>query len=167
VLASYDRHFYIYISCGRLEVSPGTPVSFTNKTYHNDKTEILLKVTLNTKILTLFSFLFGQNKSFLRSITGFEEWHWTQFMHNRLSVKTAKWIGVRVMVFNTTFNEISVMLWQLVLLVEEIGVARENDWPAASHWQTLSHKAVSSAPRKTDSELQYFSISLNSYIFKL
>jgi len=30
------------------------------------------------------------------------------------------------MVFNTTFNEISVMLWQLVLLVEEIGVAREN-----------------------------------------
>ena len=30
------------------------------------------------------------------------------------------------MVFNATFNNISVILWWLVLLVEEIGVAREN-----------------------------------------
>jgi len=29
-------------------VSPGTPVSFTNKTDHHDKTEILLKVALST-----------------------------------------------------------------------------------------------------------------------
>jgi hypothetical protein len=28
--------------------SPGTPVSSTNKTYHHDITEILLKVALNT-----------------------------------------------------------------------------------------------------------------------
>jgi len=28
--------------------SPGTPVSFTNKTDHHDITEILLKVALNT-----------------------------------------------------------------------------------------------------------------------
>ena len=28
--------------------SPGTPVSSTNKTNHHDKTEILLKVALNT-----------------------------------------------------------------------------------------------------------------------
>ena len=31
-------------------------------------------------------------------------------------------IRCRVMVFNTTFNNISVLLWQAVLLVEEIGV---------------------------------------------
>ena len=30
------------------------------------------------------------------------------------------------MVFNATFNNISVILWQLVLLVEETGVPREN-----------------------------------------
>jgi hypothetical protein len=30
------------------------------------------------------------------------------------------------MVFNTTFNNISVILWQSVLLVEETGVPREN-----------------------------------------
>jgi hypothetical protein len=30
------------------------------------------------------------------------------------------------MVFNTTFNNISVILWQSVLLVAETGVPREN-----------------------------------------
>ena len=38
-----------------------------------------------------------------------------------LSVK-----GVGVMVFNATFNNISVILWQSLLLVEEIGVPGEN-----------------------------------------
>jgi len=33
--------------------SPGTPVSTTNKTYHHNITEILLKVGLNTLTLTL------------------------------------------------------------------------------------------------------------------
>jgi len=42
---------------------------------------------------------------------------------------------VRVMVFNTTFNNISVISWQSVLLVEETGVPRENHRPVASHWQ--------------------------------
>jgi hypothetical protein len=31
------------------------------------------------------------------------------------------------MVFNATFNNILIMLWQSVLLVEETGVSREND----------------------------------------
>jgi hypothetical protein len=42
------------------------------------------------------------------------------------------------MVFNATFNNISVILWWLVLLVEEIGVAGENH-------QQVSDKLVSSA----------------------
>ena len=33
--------------------------------------------------------------------------------------------GVRVMVFNATFNNISVLLWRLVLLMEESGVLVE------------------------------------------
>ena len=48
-------------------------------------------------------------------------------------------LWVRVMVFNTTFNNISVISWQSVLLVEETVVPWENHQPAASHWQTLSH----------------------------
>ena len=51
------------------------------------------------------------------------------------------------MVFNATFNNISVISWTSVLLVEETKVPRESHWPAASHWQTLLHNVVSSTPR--------------------
>jgi len=37
---------------------------------------------------------------------------------------------VRVIVFNATFNNISVISWKSILLVEE---TRENHLPAASH----------------------------------
>jgi len=40
---------------------------------------------------------------------------------------------VSVMVLNATFNNISVISWRSVLLVEENGVPRENHRPAASH----------------------------------
>jgi hypothetical protein len=43
-----------------------------------------------------------------------------------------------VMVFNATFNNISVISWQSVLLVKEIGVSWENHWPAGGHWRTLA-----------------------------
>ena len=48
-------------------------------------------------------------------------------------------LGVSVMVFNTTFINISVIWWQSVLLVEETGVTTENHRPSASHLQTFSH----------------------------
>jgi hypothetical protein len=54
---------------------------------------------------------------------------------------------VRVMVFNPTFNNISVISWLSVLLVEETRVPEENHRPVGSHWQTLSHNVVSSTPR--------------------
>ena len=55
---------------------------------------------------------------------------------------------IRVMVFNVTFNDnnISVILWLSVLLVEETGVPGEIYRPVASHWQT-SHNEVLSTPR--------------------
>jgi len=37
------------------------------------------------------------------------------------------------MVLNSTFNNISVISWQSVLLVEETGVPGENHQPVASH----------------------------------
>ena len=47
------------------------------------------------------------------------------------------------MVFIVTFNNISVISWRSVLLMEETGVSGENHRPATSHWQTVSHNVVS------------------------
>ena len=52
------------------------------------------------------------------------------------------WFGF--MVFKTTFNNISAISWQIVLLMEETGA---NHRPVAGHWQNLSHNVVSSTPR--------------------
>ena len=43
---------------------------------------------------------------------------------------------VRVMVFDATFNNIWVISWRSVLLVEVSGVHGENRPPVAGHWQT-------------------------------
>ena len=53
---------------------------------------------------------------------------------------------VRAMMFHSTFNNISVISWRSVLLVEETGILGENNRPVASHCQTLSHNAISSTP---------------------
>jgi hypothetical protein len=50
------------------------------------------------------------------------------------------------MVFNATFNDISVISWWSVLFVAE---TRENHRSAASHRQTLSYNVVSSTHRQT------------------
>jgi hypothetical protein len=44
----------------------------------------------------------------------------------------------RFMLSNTTFSNISVISWLVVLMVEETGVLGENHRPVASCWQTLS-----------------------------
>jgi hypothetical protein len=51
------------------------------------------------------------------------------------------------MVFNATFNNILVISWRSVLMIENTGELGENEQPAASNRQTLSHKVVSSTPR--------------------
>jgi hypothetical protein len=45
-------------------------------------------------------------------------------------------VRVKVMVFNATFNNNSVISWRSVLFVEETGVTGENHRSATSHWQT-------------------------------
>ena len=56
------------------------------------------------------------------------EWHEKNSQYNRIG-----WF----MVFNATFNNISVISWWSVLLVKETGVSGENHWPVTSHWQTF------------------------------
>ena len=41
-------------------------------------------------------------------------------------------IRVRVLVFNSTFNDISVISWPSIVLMEESGILGENHRPAAN-----------------------------------
>jgi hypothetical protein len=63
---------------------------------------------------------------------------------------------VWLMVFDATFNNISVISWQSVLFVEETRVPGEKHWPVASCWKTLSHNVVSSTScHEQDSNSQF------------
>jgi hypothetical protein len=61
------------------------------------------------------------------------------------------------MVFSATFNNISVISWRSVLLVEETTVPGEYDRHFASHPNTLSHNVVSSTPRLSGDRTHSFS----------
>jgi hypothetical protein len=63
------------------------------------------------------------------------------------------------MVFNATINNISVILWQSVLLVEETGGPRENHRPVASHWQALSHNVVHENKFKHNNKYKFYVLS--------
>ena len=51
------------------------------------------------------------------------------------------------MVLNAILNNISVISWRSVLLLEDTGEPGENNRAVASHCQTLSHNVVSNTPR--------------------
>jgi len=53
------------------------------------------------------------------------------YIYLRVKAISSPWLGI--MLLNTTFNNISVISWRLVLLVEETGAFRENHTPATSH----------------------------------
>jgi hypothetical protein len=55
-----------------------------------------------------------------------------QTPHSQISLVASNQMG-RVIVFNATFNNISVISWRSVLLVEETGVPGENNLSAASN----------------------------------
>jgi hypothetical protein len=57
-----------------------------------------------------------------------------------------------VMVFNATFNNISIISWWSVLFVEETGVSGQNHRPAGSHRKTVSHNVVSSVALNTTTQ---------------
>ena len=69
-------------------------------------------------------------------------------------------LWIRVRVFTDTFNNILIISWRSVLLVEETGVPGENHRPAASHWQTLKITECSfkyiSHEQDSNSQLQWW-----------
>ena len=68
-------------------------------------------------------------------------------------LKSLVYLRVRVMVFNATFNNISVILGQSVLLVKETVIPREYQQSVASHGQTLSHNVVPRHEQGSNSQL--------------
>ena len=77
----------------------------------------------------------------------FITFHGHDSMVSELIIFHISYCLVRFMVCNATFNNISAISWRSVLLMEETGVHREYHRPVSSHWQALSHYAVSSTPR--------------------
>jgi hypothetical protein len=62
------------------------------------------------------------------------EWY---TMYDTIYLFTSNQKRVRVIVFNATSNNISVISWRQVLLVEETWIPEEKHRPVASHWRTL------------------------------
>jgi hypothetical protein len=62
---------------------------------------------------------------------------------------------VCLIVFKATFNNISVIWWLSVLLVEETGGPGENHRPVARHGQTLLQCCTSLPDRDSDSQHQW------------
>jgi hypothetical protein len=58
---------------------------------------------------------------------------WFMYSLDSIMFAVSKELRVRAMVFNATFNNISVISWRPVLLVEETGLLGENHRPVAIH----------------------------------
>ena len=82
-------------------------------------------------------------------------------------------IRVRIILFNATFNNISVISWRSVLLMDETKAPRETHSSAASHCQTLFFRVVSSTSghgnihmevllRKTKKKTPTLKVALNT-----
>ena len=66
-------------------------------------------------------------------------------------------VKARVIVFNATFNNISVISKRSVLLVEETGGPWEKHQPALYHWQTLPHDVFILSCHRFEANLNSFS----------
>jgi hypothetical protein len=70
------------------------------------------------------------------------------------------------MVFNATFNNISVRSWRSVLLVEETRIPEENHQAIDSHWQTSSHDVVPSTLRLSGIRTHNISGDMYWYMYR-
>ena len=90
----------------------------------------------------------GKWSIFIFSINELNEWIYIlDFLYGDLTLRGRHNCFWGFMVFNATSNNISVISWRTVILVEETGVSGENHRPVASHCQTSSHNVVSSTLR--------------------
>jgi hypothetical protein len=119
----------------------------------NSETTVYIEQIFNCQFS---SFARNRQNTFQQGVDSFRK-HVLLYCIRELLTKCIYFISwtalVWFMVFSATFNNISVISWRSVLLVEEIG---ENHRPVASQWQTFSHNAVSCTPhheRSSNSQL--------------
>jgi len=63
------------------------------------------------------------------------------------------------MVFNATFDNVSDILWQAVLLVDETGVPGENHRYVTSHWQTWLYNIVLTTCRHEQESISHLLVN--------
>ena len=93
----------------------------------------------------IFQCIIGFNIFWLRKAECLDD-SYRKFLSNTIGCieYTSPLVGLfMAMEFNATFNNISVISWRSVLLVDT-GISGENHRPASSHRQTLSNNIVSS-----------------------
>ena len=119
--------FIIVIMCVPFAFHISTFVSeITEQTYSNIFRYFILQSSTFNMMIVLFgnqTWLLGQ----FYFLIGY------YFKNLFLTNHICDWIVTGLIVFSATFNNISVILWQSVLLVEEIGVPGENHRPVTSH----------------------------------
>ena len=98
-------------------------------------------LTFSIKISTVFS------NTFLYNIINIENAFLFLIIERVVDIEFKFRVRVRVMMFNATFNNISVISWRSVLLMEVNGIHGDR-WPVVSHWYTWSYNALSSTPRQ-------------------
>ena len=84
-------------------------------------------------------FMVWGNKFVISFFNAIQE-NWYATKNNEFKVNIFFSFHYLIMVFNATFNNISVISWWSVLLLVE---TRENHWPVAIHWQTVLHTVLS------------------------
>ena len=157
VISVYDQLWHwLTIGIGRCFSKEHPVYLLFIKTDHDDITKILLKMVLNdlnhnhtpllmdkkTKLVPDvgdYSLISGLNKTDF--ILCYRSWGNNDDTTGVIRRFFVCWF-VCLMVLNATFNNISVISWRSVLLVEEAGGSGENHRPLASHWQTSSHNVV-------------------------
>ena len=96
-----------------------------------------LKLLVENFLFPIFRMLLPQNVSFWNLLLPAWSRVETSYYHHLAFIVVQKLFLCRSVnqdvVFSVTFNNISVISWRSVLLVEEIGITEENNRPAASH----------------------------------
>jgi hypothetical protein len=140
-------HITILITLGK--------IVFLWSVHGSQKKPIVMPVDCHTPSWHLHAWLWSSGQNKFEFIIMLSYIHWLQY-HKQLNLYILYWSlnknlkSVRMVdwfvVFNATFNNISVISWWSDLLVEETRAPGENHRPVASQWQTLSHNHVSSTP---------------------
>ena len=73
--------------------------------------------------------------------------------------------------YNATFNNISVISWQSILLVKETEVSVENHQPVASHWQYIKQQVVNGqliypSPKSTNLYIKNYCLYCLNCVFE-